>query len=105
MVAGSSRTSSNVLIRLSLLPTRSKRSFSAPSYSTPAPVGTSKSEIRSAKDYCTGLLQYISDLKRNATSVSSTDEVKEVRCTISYPVGFRPSIVPDRLPRPSSLQC
>lgn len=37
----------------------SPRSYTAPSYSTPAPVGISEAEVQSAKDYCSGLLQYI----------------------------------------------
>lgn len=35
------------------------RYYAAPSYSTPAPVGVSLAEVRSAKEYCSGLLQYV----------------------------------------------
>lgn len=34
-----------------------ERSYTAPSYSTPAPSGISEAEVRSAKEYCSGLLQ------------------------------------------------
>ena len=37
-----------------------QRPYSTPTYSTPAPIGASEAEVQSARDYCSGLLQYVS---------------------------------------------
>ena len=36
-----------------------QRLHTAPTYSTPAPVRSSKAEVDSARNYCSGLLQYL----------------------------------------------
>lgn len=44
-----------------LVPTKCclQRPFTTPSYSVPATVDISKAEVQSAKEYCSGLLQYV----------------------------------------------
>ncbi len=44
-----------------LVPTQCclRRTYTAPSYSVPATVDISQAEVQSAKDYCSGLLQYV----------------------------------------------